>query len=119
MGELIGANLILAYEDRIHKLKEAKIALWDVLEHCYGEKSADANIRDEVPNDFNSFFAAHPSISAVFFNGKKAEDSFRQFVMPNLNFKNIKYALLPSTSPAHAGMNFAAKLDAWRAIKPV
>ncbi len=30
---------------------------------------------------------------------------------------NCNYECLPSTSPAHAGMTFAAKLSKWRTIK--
>jgi G:T/U-mismatch repair DNA glycosylase len=55
----------------------------------------------------------------VFFNGRKAEEMYRRFVLPKLGeeFSYIRYAVLPSTSPAHAGMTFAKKLDRWRKIK--
>lgn len=115
MGELFGAYPHLPYEDRLEILKTAKVAIWDVLEGCYRDGSLDSAITDEVPNDFVSFFAAHPEIRAVLFNGAKAEDSFRR------HFKNKTSAFpplyrVPSTSPAHAGKNLERKLADWKAV---
>jgi len=44
---------------------------------------------------------------------------YRRFVLPSLGeeFSYIRYEGLPSTSPAHAGMTFAKKLDRWSRIK--
>jgi G:T/U-mismatch repair DNA glycosylase len=55
----------------------------------------------------------------VFFNGRKSEEIFRRRVLPVIcaEFPGIRYAGLPSTSPAHAGMSFAKKLAKWRVIR--
>jgi len=116
MGELVGAHPQLPYAERLHKLAEAHIALWDVLASCERESSLDTHIRNEQANDFVSFFAQCPRITHVFFNGSKAEQSFNKFVLgiqklPPLNFKR-----LPSTSPAHAGMHYVEKLKMWGAV---
>ena len=70
-------------------------------------------------DDFAKFYRAHPRIRRVFFNGRKAEQMYRRFVLPGLGeeFSYIHYEGLPSTSPAHAGMTFAKKLDRWSRIK--
>jgi G:T/U-mismatch repair DNA glycosylase len=54
----------------------------------------------------------------VFFNGRKAEEIYRRFVLPELGIvEEVRYECLPSTSPAHAGMTFARKLEHWTRIK--
>ncbi|OHC83958.1 MAG: DNA-deoxyinosine glycosylase [Sideroxydans sp. RIFOXYD2_FULL_59_7] len=116
MGELIGAQPQLPYEQRLEMLKHAGIALWDVLQTCERKGSLDADIRQEQANDFATFFAMHPRISHVCFNGAKAEQSFRKFVLKEQALPDLKLQPLPSTSPAHAGMSYEEKLFAWRVI---
>lgn len=106
------------YDERVRALKSARIAVWDVLRSCTREGSLDSTIeRDgQIPNDFQTFFRAHPRISRVFFNGAKAEACFKRLVARGIDNDRILYARLPSTSPAHASLPFAKKLGAWRAI---
>ena len=116
MGELVGAHPQLPYPARLDKLHRANIALWDVLASCERTSSLDSHIRNEAANDFATFFAQHPHIRRVFFNGGKAEQSFRKFVLGKQALPALEFCRLPSTSPAHAGMPYADKLQAWRAI---
>ena len=44
------------------------------------------------------------------------EALFRRFVQPALLPDAVKTALLPSTSPAHASLTLAEKLEIWRGI---
>ncbi|MBU0622253.1 MAG: DNA-deoxyinosine glycosylase [Gammaproteobacteria bacterium] len=113
MGELIGAHPQLPYEQRLHALTAANIALWDVLKSCERKSSLDAHIRAEEANDFASFFRRYSHITRVFFNGAKAEQSFNRFVMGKQNLPPLEFARLPSTSPAHAGMCYEEKLKVW------
>lgn len=103
---------------RVQALQAAHIALWDVLQSCTRQGSLDAQIAraSEVPNDFAGFFAAHPKICRVYFNGSKAEAAFRQHVLPQIDGSRLHFARLPSTSPAHAAQSRAEKLAAWRVI---
>ncbi len=117
MGELVGAHPHLAYEERLRVLTSSGIALWDVLASCVRSSSLDSHIEHELPNDFAVFFAGHPGVTHVFFNGAKAEQSFRKFVQPAQKLPPLTFHRLPSTSPAHAGMCYADKLNSWRAIK--
>ena len=116
MGELVGAHPQLPYPQRLDILKQSGIALWDVLASCERASSLDAHIRNESANDFASFFAQHPRIKQVFFNGSKAEQCFRKFVLGKQVLPALEYCRLPSTSPAHAGVRYADKLEAWGAI---
>jgi TDG/mug DNA glycosylase family protein len=105
------------YARRKAAVKRCRIALWDVLESCVRPGSLDSAIREESiqVNDFASFLAAHPGIRRVCFNGRKAEHAWRRRVLPDLPAaRKLEYRLLPSTSPAHAGMGYLAKLEAWR-----
>jgi hypoxanthine-DNA glycosylase len=71
-------------------------------------------LKDSIPNDFPSFFQAHPRIVMVCFNGQKAETLFLRHVKPDLSIPNLSLTVLPSTSPAHAGMRYEQKLALWR-----
>jgi double-stranded uracil-DNA glycosylase len=115
MGDLAGAQPALPYEERLAILKSSGIALWDVLASCERKSSLDSHIRNECANDFASFFARHPHITQVLFNGSKAEQCFRKFVQGRQALPPLKFCRLPSTSPAHAGMRYEDKLRAWRA----
>lgn len=121
MGELVGAAPALPYEARIKKLKSAGIALWDVLASCKRHSSMDADIEADsiCPNDFASFFRAHPHITHVFFNGTMAEQCFHKHVKPFLEKRPLHYLRLPSTSPANASMSYEQKLNAWMVMLPV
>ncbi len=114
MGELVGAHQLLPYEERLHKLTTAHIALWDVLKTCERKGSLDTDIQNETPNDFTTFFRNHPRITHAFFNGAKAEQSFNKFVLDKQLLPPLICQRLPSTSPAHAGMRYAEKLQTWR-----
>lgn len=116
MGELVGANLSLPYPERLRVIQSSSIALWDVLASCERESSLDTHIRNESVNNFASFFARHPHITQVFFNGSKAEQCFRKFVLDQQALPPLKLSRLPSTSPAHAGMRYEDKLQAWRVV---
>ena len=116
-GELFGAEPALAYADRLERLREAGVALWDVLAAGERRGSLDSAI---VPatievNDFPSFFTRHPRIRLVCFNGRKAEELYRRHVLPVLPpaIGALDRRLLPSTSPAHAARSYEQKLALW------
>lgn len=107
------------YAERAAQLLAAGIALWDVLQSCERSGSLDSAIRRETQrvNDFAVFFAAHPKIRAVYFNGAHAAQVFARFVQPNLpEALDLQFVRLPSTSPAYASLSFEDKLAAWQQI---
>lgn len=110
---------ILSYADKIEFLATHHIALWDVLAQCHRPGSLDTSITQEAPNDFAVFFQLCHDIRHVFFNGKKAETSFRTLVLPSLSpdlQSRLTLHLLPSTSPANAGSTYAEKRHAWQTL---
>jgi len=117
-GDLIGAHADLPYAERLCILRAHGIALWDVLASCVRVGSLDSAIEEPsiVANDFGAFLRRHRRIARVFFNGAKAEHWFQRHVQLQLEPRMLRYQRLPSTSPAHARMPYAKKLQAWRAV---
>ncbi|MBL8420424.1 MAG: DNA-deoxyinosine glycosylase [Dechloromonas sp.] len=115
---LLGLDASRDYPALVDALKVAGIAVWDVLDSCHRPGSLDSAIADDslVANDLGGFLVAHAQIRHVFFNGAKAESCFRRHIKLTMAEPRIGFARLPSTSPAHAGMPFEKKLEAWRAV---
>lgn len=110
---LFGENFSDDYENRKNILLKNKVALWDVLQACERQGSLDSAIQKEVANDFTGFLSANPEIEYILFNGQTAAKFFRKYVtVPDKH----KLIILPSTSPAHAGLSFDKKLKAWEII---
>ncbi|CAN3130191.1 DNA-deoxyinosine glycosylase [Mycobacterium sp. smrl_JER01] len=114
-AELFGFDAAATYRDRVAALTGAGVAVWDVLRHCRRVGSLDSAVEPDsmVPNDFAAFFAAHPTITQVYFNGAAAEKNYHRLVTAP---DTMTYTRLPSTSPAQT-MSYDRKLAAWRQIK--
>jgi len=118
LGAVIGQPLQgMGYADRIAAVQAAGIAIWDVFASCERAGSLDSAIRNAVANDFAALkncpegrTALAPALRRVCFNGRTAARRIRE--VEALGYEAV---VLPSTSPAHAGMSFAEKLARWRA----
>ena len=119
MAELFGIDPTASYSQRVAELSRHPLILWDTLEACHRPGSLDSNIDAKTvrANDFPGLLKRFPEIRAILFNGATSEKYFKQLVVPNLP-DSLEVALLrmPSTSPAHAGMDFEQKLSAWRQL---
>ena len=113
----------LGYEERCALLVQQGVAVWDVLMSCTRESSLDSDIDTSsiVANDFAEFFAAHPAIGRICFNGAMAQQVFDRHVAPRLPSKvaDLPRLRLPSTSPANAAYSFERKLECWRVIRDI
>ena len=116
MGQLTGEPLpALPYEQRLQRLREHRLALWDTVGHCQRQGSLDSAIRHALTNEFGPLLAQLPSLKLVAFNGQHAGRQ-RHF------FDEQGYAtvVLPSTSPAYASLTLAQKAEQWlAALAPV
>jgi double-stranded uracil-DNA glycosylase len=135
MEALLGIAAVLPYHVRTVKLKEKRIALWDVTKECEREGSDDAAIKNEAMNDIPGFLRDHPSVSVIILNGKRAAHIFhRQFHegapgpagsrgRPGGEgalwtwIPGIMIFTLPSTSPANARFGLPQLEDAWSILK--
>lgn len=115
VAALADKPLPAGYPERTALLHDTRWALWDVLECAERIGSSDAAIRSPAVNDFAEFFAAYPSIAAIAFNGQKARELFRRFmVKPGFITEDRFTAIdLPSSSPLYT-ISFEEKLAAWR-----
>jgi hypoxanthine-DNA glycosylase len=120
MGEYFGGGPDVPYAERARRLREHGVAVWDVLKTCVRAGSLDSDIKpdSERPNDLRKFLYAHRRLRFVFFNGGKAEQAYRRHLAATIerDFPELRYTRLPSTSPAHAGLSYLAKLRAWKVV---
>lgn len=116
MAELFKFQHTLSYGERLALLTSNGIGLWDVIGRCKRKSSLDSTIVESSiqVNDFSSFLKNHPRVTRIFFNGGKAEQSFRRYVVPTISTDAIALQRLPSTSPAHARMSYQEKRQVWR-----
>lgn len=109
-----------SYAARVRAVKQAGIAIWDVLASCQRRSSLDSDIdpRSIAVNDFAGFFRTHAAIRTIAFNGGTAAQLFRRHVLPGLDasLRELPMLQLPSTSPANARLTLADKRRAWSAL---
>lgn len=91
---------------------EKGIGLWDVIGSCERSNSSDTNLKNCIPNDFETLLNDYPNIKALAFTGKKSYDLF----MKNYKKLSVEKVLLPSTSPAHAAMKREEKTANYKAF---
>jgi len=84
-----------------------------------GSLDAAIDLATVVTNDFKGFFSEHPRIAHVCVNGGTARRLYVSRVQPILpeRLSSLPLHLLPSTSPAHASLRFAQKLERWRLLE--
>ncbi|HET6388282.1 MULTISPECIES: DNA-deoxyinosine glycosylase [Hyphomicrobiales] len=115
MAALSGKPLPLTYEERVALLEINRWAVWDVLEGAERIGSADAAIRNPIANAFGAYFAENPAIRSIAFNGQKARDLFRRFVLKPGTVAADDFTMieLPSSSPLYT-KTLDEKLTVWR-----
>jgi len=112
MENILGIPANLPYAERILRLTQNGIALWDVVASCERPGSADSRIKNPVANDIAGFFQAHPTLRLVALNGQTAGRLYHQLA----EVPGLASVTLPSTSPAFAAMPFEEKVRAWNVI---
>ncbi|SDN66414.1 DNA-deoxyinosine glycosylase [Acetanaerobacterium elongatum] len=113
LAEVLSDELPVNNEEKQKFLHKHHIALWDVVHSCSIEGASDGSIRNPVPNDITRVLKAAP-IGAVFTTGKKAEELYKRYCLPQTGVQAI---YLPSTSPANTGrFPFAELVSAYRCI---
>ncbi|MEA4853799.1 MAG: DNA-deoxyinosine glycosylase [Christensenella sp.] len=93
-------------------LLRERIALYDVLAACDIHGSADASIRNAVPNDFSDILQT-ADIKMVYANGKTA---FRLYQKLCFSATGRECICLKSTSPANASADFESLVRDWKQI---
>jgi hypoxanthine-DNA glycosylase len=104
------------YPERVNLLKRNRCALWDVLESAERIGSSDAAIRNPTANPFEKLFSDYPGIKTIAFNGQKARELFRRYVVKpgHVSEQNFVAIDLPSSSPLYT-KSLEEKLAVWKA----
>lgn len=111
--DIYGAEYSADYKMKQRLIKQNNLALWDTVCECLRPGSLDSDIRNIAPNNIPAFLRRHKTIKTVCFNGKSAEKFYYKYWA---EAEGVRYAALPSTSPAYAAMSYKGKLSAWRRV---
>ena len=110
LGAAIGEELqALSYEDRLERLAERRIGLWDVIASAHRPGSLDQAIRLAEHNRIEQLRRDFPELIAIAFNGTAAATIGRRLIGEPGGLTLID---LPSSSAANTAA-VAAKLSAW------
>ena len=99
------------YAARVSAVQNAGIAIWDVFASCERAGSLDSAIQNAVPNPLVKLQEWAPTLRRICFNGRTAARRIRE-----VEAMGFEAMVLPSTSPAHAGLSLKAKLEAWKTV---
>lgn len=114
VGAVIGEPLAeLDYDERLLRLRAAKIGLWDVIRTAERRSSSDSDIREADPHDLAALIATLPDLRMIVFNGGKAFAIGRRQLPP---LAHVTIIDLPSSSAAHT-IGYGAKCDRWLALR--
>ncbi len=113
LGQAIGEDLQpLPYEDRLHRLADRRIGLWDVIASASRRGSLDQAIRSAEHNRVEQLRHDFPELRAVAFNGSAAAAVGSKLLGTAAGLTVIE---LPSSSAANT-RPFAEKAQAWAAL---
>ncbi|HET7816285.1 MAG TPA: DNA-deoxyinosine glycosylase [Sphingomicrobium sp.] len=115
LGGAIGEDLqALPYEDRLERLAERRIGLWDVIGSARREGSLDQAIRAPAHNSLHELVHDFPELVAVAFNGSTSAAIGRKLLAGTAH--RLTLIDLPSSSPANT-RPFADKAKAWSVLR--
>ncbi len=103
----------LPYPDRLDRITERGIGLWDVIASAHRLGSLDTAIRNQQVAPLAELVKSLPGLKAVAFNGAKAAKLGRVALAGT----NLALIDLPSSSPAHAALSLEDKRPRWLALK--
>jgi hypoxanthine-DNA glycosylase len=114
LGQAIGEQLQpLPYEDRLERLAEHHVGLWDVIASANRPGSLDQAIREAEHNQIEELLRDFEELRAIAFNGTTSSRIGRKLIgQPPLGVALID---LPSSSAANT-TSFASKASAWAAL---
>jgi len=101
----------LPYAQRLARVRERGVAIWDTIVACEREGSLDAAIRNAERGEIARVRGVAPELRAVAFNGNTAARA-----APAWRAAGYATLAMPSTSPAYT-LAVAQNLAAWRALR--
>ena len=114
LGGAIGVELQeLPYEQRLERLAERRIGLWDVVASAHRSGSLDQAIRAANHNAIDRLLHDFTELRAIAFNGSAAAAIGRKLIGDDHRLTLID---LPSSSAANTG-RFADKAAVWAQLR--
>lgn len=89
IANIYGYDVPDTLDEKKRLLTNCRIAIWDVLFSCEITGSADATIRNPVPNDISGLLEKY-SIERIYANGSAAFSLYTRYVYPKTLKKNYK-----------------------------
>jgi double-stranded uracil-DNA glycosylase len=102
----------LSYEERLARLAERRVGLWDVIASASRRGSLDQAIREAEHNRFEHLLYDFPALRAIAFNGSTAALAGRKLIGAP---RGIALIDLPSSSAANT-RSFAEKAADWSVL---
>jgi hypoxanthine-DNA glycosylase len=115
LGSAIGEELqSLSYDDRLRRLADRRVGLWDVIASASRRGSLDQAIREAQHNRIEHLLHDFPDLRAIAFNGKTAAAVGRRLIGET----PVDVALidLPSSSAANT-RPLSEKMIEWGAVE--
>ena len=117
MEALFGIDCTSPYAERTSRMLNHGVAVWDVIAECAREGSGDDRIQNPAANPILDLLVGHPLLGHVAFNGGTASAKALTLTPDIFSLPSVQCERLPSTSPRHARMRLADKVESWRRIK--
>ena len=115
LGGAIGEELQpLPYEERLKRLAQRRIGLWDVIASASRRGSLDQAIREAAHNQVAHLLRDFPDLRAIAFNGSTAAGVGRRLIADPPS--QVVLIDLPSSSAANT-RPFAEKAAAWGRLR--
>jgi len=114
LGRLFNEECSTDIEQRKLFLKKHKIALYDVIEECDIEGSADSTIKNVKPIDIEAILNIYKNIKVIGITGTKAKALFDKYLLAKVG--SIKVVYLPSTSPANAKISVDSLVNKFKEL---
>lgn len=117
LGAVLGVALHeLPYEERLERLAERRIGLWDVIASADRRGSLDQAILNAEHNRIHRLLTDFPDLAGIAFNGATAARIGRRSI--GLPPPGLTLVDLPSSSAANT-TPFDGKARAWAALAPL
>ena len=114
LGNAIGEQLqLISYEQRLERLAERRIGLWDVIASATRRGSLDQAIRETEHNRIEHLLHDFPELRAIAFNGSTAASIGRRLIAEAP--PNVTLIDLPSSSAANTRL-ITEKAAAWSTL---
>ena len=111
LGSAIGEELqVLGYGERLERLAERRVGLWDVIASASRHGSLDQAIREAAHNRIEHLLHDFPDLRAIAFNGSAAARVGRKLIGDPP--RGVSLTDLPSSSAANTRA-LAEKQEAW------